>query len=114
MFKYFLSIFVVVLMIGSCKKDQTLSTTPEISFDNFIELVINECFDLYKLVNSRFNSDFNPSIRRIEVLSDISESEFNLTMEKVSEGGGNFSLRFSYRGNYENSIYNFLKRNNIG
>jgi hypothetical protein len=36
MFKYFLSIFVVVLMIGSCKKDQTLSTTPEVSFDNFI------------------------------------------------------------------------------
>ena len=86
----------------------------KISFDNFIELVSKECFDLYKLVNSRFNSAFNPSIRRVEVLSDISESEFNLTMEKVSEGGGNYSLRFLYRGNYDNPIYNFLKQNNIG
>lgn len=86
----------------------------KISFDNFIELVNKECYDLYKLVNSRFNSDFNPSIRRVEVLSDISESEFNLTMEKVSEGGGNYSLRFLYRGNYENPIYNFLKQNNVG
>jgi MoxR-like ATPase len=86
----------------------------KISFDNFIELVSKECFDLYKQVNSRFNSDFNPSIRRVEVLSDISESEFNLTMEKVSEGGGNYSLRFLYRGNYDNPIYNFLKHNNVG
>lgn len=86
----------------------------KISFDNFIELVSKECFDLYKLVNSRFNSDFNPSIRRVEVLSDISESEFNLTMEKVSEGGGNYSLRFLYRGNYDNPIYDFLKQNNVG
>jgi MoxR-like ATPase len=85
----------------------------KISFENFIDLVNKECYDLYKLVNSRFNSDFNPSIRRIEVLSDISESEFNLTMEKVSEGGGNYSLRFLYRGNYENPIYNFLKQNNV-
>lgn len=86
----------------------------KISFDNFIELVSKECFDLYKLVNSRFNSDFNPSIRRVEVLSDISESEFNLTMEKVSEGGGNYSLRFLYRGNHDNPIYNFLKQNSVG
>jgi len=86
----------------------------KISFDNFIELVSKECFDLYKLVNSRFNSDFNPSIRRVEVLSDISESEYNLTMEKVSEGGGNYSLRFLYRGNYDNPICNFLKQNNVG
>lgn len=86
----------------------------KISFDNFIELVSKECFDLYKLVNSRFNSDFNPTIRRVEVLSDISESEFNLTMEKVSEGGGNFSLRFLYRGNHDNLIYNFLKQNSVG
>jgi len=86
----------------------------KISFDNFIELVNKECSDLYKLVNSRFNSNFNPSIRRVEVLSDISESEFNLTMEKVSEGGGNYSLRFLYRGNNDNSIYNFLKKNNVG
>jgi predicted nucleic acid-binding Zn-ribbon protein len=86
----------------------------KISFDNFIEFVSKECFDLYKLVNSRFNSDFNPSIRRVEVLSDISESEFNLTMEKVSEGGGNYSLRFLYRGNHDNPIYNFLKLNSVG
>ena len=86
----------------------------KISFDNFIEFVSKECFDLYKLVNSRFNSDFNPSIRRVEVLSDISESEFNLTMEKVSEGGGNYSLRFLYRGNHDNPIYNFLKQNSVG
>lgn len=86
----------------------------KISFDNFIELVSKECFGLYKLVKSRFNSDFNPGIRRVEVLSDISESEFNLTMEKVSEGGGNYNLRFLYRGNYDNPIYNFLKQNNVG
>lgn len=86
----------------------------KISFDNFIELVSKECFDLYKLVNSRFNLDFNPSIRRVEVLSDISESEFNLTMEKVSDGGGNYSLRFLYRGNQDNPIYNFLKQNSVG
>lgn len=86
----------------------------KISFDNFIEFVSKECFDLYKLVNSRFTSDFNPSIRRVEVLSDISESEFNLTMEKVSEGGGIYSLRFLFRGNHDNPIYNFLKQNSVG
>ncbi len=86
----------------------------KIAFQNFIELVSKESFDLYKLIKSRFNSDFNPSIRRIEVLSDISESEFNLTMEKVSEGNGNFSLRFVYRGSLDNPIYNFLKKHNAG
>jgi len=86
----------------------------KIAFQNFIELVSKESFDLYKLIKSRFNSAFNPSIRRIEVLSDISESEFNLTMEKVSEGNGNFSLRFVYRGSLDNPIYNFLKKNNAG
>ncbi len=86
----------------------------KITFQNFIELVSKESFDLYKLIKLRFNSDFNPSIRRIEVLSDISESEFNLTMEKVSEGNGNFCLRFVYRGSLDNPIYNFLKKHNVG
>lgn len=85
----------------------------KIAFQNFIELVSKDSFDLYKLIKSRFNSDFNPSIRRIEVLSDISESEFNLTLEKVSEGNGNFSLRFVYRGSLDNPIYNFLNKNNV-
>ena len=36
MLKYILSAAVIILLIGSCKKDQQLSTTPEITFDNFI------------------------------------------------------------------------------
>ena len=36
MMKYVLSALVVFAMISSCKKDQTFSATPEVSFDNFI------------------------------------------------------------------------------
>ena len=94
---------------------QTFTETKfKIAFDNFIELVNKESSDLYKLIKSRFNPDFNPSIRKIEVLSDISESEFNLTMEKVSEGGGNFMLRFVYRGSHDNPVFDFLRKSNVG
>ncbi len=37
MTKYFLSALVIFAMISSCKKDQTFSTTPEVTFDNFIK-----------------------------------------------------------------------------
>ncbi len=37
MMKYVLSALVVFAMISSCKKDQTFSATPEVSFDNFIK-----------------------------------------------------------------------------
>ena len=37
MTKYFLSALVIFAMISSCKKDQVFSTTPEVSFDNFIK-----------------------------------------------------------------------------
>ncbi len=84
----------------------------KIPYDIFIENVSKDCFELHKLIISRFHSDFNPTIRRIEILSDLGESDFNLTMEKVSEGGGKFGLRFIYRGSEKNSVFNFLNRYN--
>lgn len=84
----------------------------KIPYDIFIENVSKDCFELHKLIISRFHGDFNPTIRRIEILSDLGESDFNLTMEKVSEGGGKFGLRFIYRGSEKNSVFNFLNRYN--
>jgi len=90
----------------------------KLAFDNFIELASKECLDLYKLIKLRFNTEFNPSERKTETLSDISDSDFQLTMEKVSEGlkegKKNYSLRFAYRGSQDNPVYNFLKKNNVG
>ena len=85
----------------------------KINFENFIEVVSNDCLDLNNIINLKFHGDFNPSIRRTETLSDLGESDFNLTMEKVSEGNGKFSLRFVYRGDNKNHVYNFLMKNNV-
>jgi MoxR-like ATPase len=85
----------------------------KIPYDIFIETVSKECLELHKLVISRFHNDFNPTIRRVEFLSDLGDSDFNLTMEKVSEGGGRFGLRFIYRGSEKNPIFNFLNKYNV-
>lgn len=36
MLKSFVSAFILILLIGSCKKDQSFSTIPQVSFENFI------------------------------------------------------------------------------
>jgi MoxR-like ATPase len=84
----------------------------KLQFENFIDLINTECPELKSIIKSRFHNDFNPGIRRVEILSDLAESDFNLTMEKLSEGNGKFSLRFVYRGNEVNSVYDFLNKNN--
>jgi MoxR-like ATPase len=84
----------------------------KLQFENFIDLINTECPALKNIIKTRFHNDFNPGIRREEILSDLAESDFNLTMEKLSEGNGKFSLRFVYRGNEVNSVYDFLNKNN--
>jgi len=93
---------------------QSLSETKfKVPFETFMTIVSKECQELHKIIESRFHNEFNPSIRRIEELSDLSESDYSLSMEKISEGGGKFSLRFIYRGIESNPIYIFFKRHNV-
>lgn len=84
-----------------------------IPFENFINVVNKNCPELYKIIISRFHSEFNPAIRKEEMLSDIGEDEFTLKMEKVNKGGGQFNLIFSFLGNTNNPIYRFLKDKHV-
>jgi len=84
-----------------------------VEFDGFLEKSKTESQELYKLLNIKYHGNFNPAIRKVELLSDIGESDFHLTMEKVTVGGGRFNLIFKFRGKVDNSIYNFLNENNI-
>lgn len=84
-----------------------------IPFETFITLVRKDCLELYKLIKLRFHSEFNPNPRNEIILSDIGDSEYNLTMEKLSLGSGKYSLRFIYRGNDKNPVCKFLNEKNV-
>jgi predicted methyltransferase len=81
----------------------------------FIKNVEKKCPELAKKIKlsyTYFPNIFSPAIRKQEIISDIADSDFNLTMEKRSESGGKYSLQFKYRGETDTSVYKFLKENN--
>lgn len=81
----------------------------------FVENVQKKCPDLASKIKQRyqqFPDSFNPAIRKVEEISDIADSDYTLTMERISESGGKYSLRFKYRGETDTAVYKFLKENN--
>lgn len=88
--------------------------TLKLPFDTFEEIVSKECNELKSIIQSKFNGNFNPAFQKTESLSDIGESDYSLTMEKLNVGSGKNSLRFVYQGKEEHPVLNFLKKNNVG
>lgn len=88
--------------------------TLKIPFDNFEAMASKGCDSLYRIIKAKFNDKFDPAFLKTEVLADLGGSEFSLTMEKLNEGSGKYSLRFVYQGKEDNPIYEFLAINNVG
>ena len=88
--------------------------TLKLPFDTFEEIVSKECIELKSIIQSKFNGNFNPAFLKTESISDIGESDYSLTMERLNEGSGKNSLRFVYQGKEDHPVYNFLKKNNVG
>ena len=88
--------------------------TLKLPFDTFEEIVSKECIELKIIIQSKFNGNFNPAFLKTESISDIGESDYSLTMERLNEGSGKNSLRFVYQGKEDNPVYYFLKKNNVG
>ncbi len=88
--------------------------TLKLPFDTFEEIVSKECIELKSIIQSKFNGNFNPAFLKTESISDIGESDYSLTMERLNEGSGKNSLRFVYQGKEDHPVYNFLKKNNAG
>ncbi|MBU2062322.1 MAG: MoxR family ATPase [Bacteroidetes bacterium] len=88
--------------------------TLKLPFDTFEEIVSKECIELKSIIQSKFNGNFNPAFLKTESISDIGESDYSLTMERLNEGSGKNSLRFVYQGKEDHPVYNFLKKNDVG
>jgi hypothetical protein len=89
--------------------------TFKIPVETFIENVEKKSPELVKKIKlsyPAFPDTFSPAIRKQEIISDITDSEYDLTMERISESGGKYSLRFKYRGKQDTAVYKFLKDNN--
>lgn len=89
--------------------------TFKILMDVFVENVEKKCPDLASKIKQRyqqFPDSFNPAIRKVEEISDIADSDYSLTMERISESGGKYSLRFKYRGKTDTAVYKFLQESN--
>ena len=84
--------------------------TLKLPFDTFEEIVSKECIELKIIIQSKFNGNFNPAFLKTESISDIGESDYSLTMERLNEGSGKNSLRFVYQGKEDNPVYYFLKK----
>jgi len=90
--------------------------TFKIPMEKFVEDVEKKCTELVKKIKlsyPEFPDNFYPAIRKVETLSDIADSEFDLTMERISEIGEKYSLRFKYRGSQATTVYKFLSENNV-
>ena len=94
--------------------ESLLKFTLKLPFDTFEEIVSKECIELKSIIQSKFNGNFNPAFLKTESISDIGESDYSLTMERLNEGSGKNSLRFVYQGKEDHPVYNFLKKNNVG
>ncbi|MCF8342358.1 MAG: MoxR family ATPase [Chitinophagaceae bacterium] len=88
--------------------------TFKVQCDKFETSVNIECDELNQIIKTKFREKFNPTYNKTEILSDLGESEFSLTMEKLNEGSGNQSLRFVYQGKEDKQIFIFLKKHNVG
>jgi hypothetical protein len=88
--------------------------TLKLPFDTFEDIVGKECIELNAIIQSKFNGNFNPTFLKTESISDVGESEYSLTMERLNEGSGKNSLRFVYQGKEDHPVYSFLKKNNAG
>lgn len=88
--------------------------TFKLPFENLSLLVDQESKVLEHIIQSKFNSNFNPTYNKTEVLSDLDEGEFKLTMERLNEGSGKSSLRFVFQGKEDHPIFIFLKKHNVG
>jgi MoxR-like ATPase len=87
----------------------------KIPMETFIYRVDKKCPELAKKIKlsyPAFPATFSPAIRKQETIADIADSEYDLTMERISESGGKYSLRFKYRGKTDTSVYIFLKESN--
>jgi len=87
--------------------------TLKLPYETFEELVGTECIELNKIIKSKFYDNFNPAFLKTESLSDLGESEYSLSMERLNEGSGKNSLRFVYQGKEDNSVYIFLQKHNV-
>lgn len=95
--------------------DSSKEETFKISMETFVENVEKKCPDLARVIKRSyptFPDSFNPSTVKREI-ADIVDSEYNLYMERLNEGGGKYSLRFKYRGKQDISVYKYLKENNV-
>jgi len=89
--------------------------TYKIPMEFFIENVQKKCPELTSKIKQRyqqFPDTFSPAIRKPEIISDIADSDYDLSMERISESGGKYSLRFKYRGKPDTVVCEFLKDNN--
>lgn len=78
---------------------------------NFLLNLQSECVDLFLLLNSRYKLDFKPALNLEEDISDGGMG-YQLSMRRVNSIKGGFDLKFRYRGDHKNSIYNFLADKN--
>lgn len=88
--------------------------TFKLPFEKSELLAAQECILLERIIKSKFNNNFNPTYNTAEVLSDLGEGEFSLTMERLNEGLGKSSLRFVFQGKEDHPIFIFLKKHNVG
>mgnify|MGYP000999251605 CR=1 FL=1 len=87
--------------------------TFKISMKFFIENVQRKCPEFAGKIKQRypqFPDTFSPAIRKPESLSQIEDSDFDLTMEYMTKGG---DLRFKYRGKQDTAVYQYLNGNNV-
>lgn len=92
--------------------DSLSEETFKIPMGLFIESVEKKCADLaskIKQIYPYFPETFNPIVRKPESLSQIEDSDFDLTMEHMTKGG---DLRFKYRGKPDTAVYKYLKGSN--
>lgn len=96
--------------------DSIPEETFKIPMEVFLENIQKKCTELASKIKQSypyFPETFSPAIRKQETISDIVDSEYSLTMERISESGGKYSLRFKYRGKTDTTVYKFLKENNV-
>ncbi|MCF8306049.1 MAG: MoxR family ATPase [Ignavibacteriales bacterium] len=95
-------------MIGNKKFPEKIYKLP---FEGFEELVLKSD-ELHKLIKSKFYDNFNPAIRKEEILANIEDSDIELKLEKQSAGGGKYMLKFKYKGPADHPVNVFLEQCN--
>lgn len=81
----------------------------KVPFESFEENLRIGNQRLYKIINSHFNGNFKPELRRKELIADLADHEFQLEMEKMYQTSDSCILTFSYRGPEHDPIYDYLR-----